>query len=176
MHRKVRVYSEEAGLPVLRLLFAGALALLLALPARAGDLPEEPSEAAMTFAAGFAQDQLSGMLSRIGARQPQMMALGQMDGSTLAAVFDAEIARAVEKHGAAWQRNMAIAWTPLMTEDELNSLTAEGADSPHVDKYLGLRDQAGQNMQTLSGDLFREILEEVMQNTINELAPVESTQ
>ena len=34
---------------MLKLLFAGALALLLALPARAGDLPEEPTEAAMTM-------------------------------------------------------------------------------------------------------------------------------
>ena len=161
---------------MLKTLFAGALALLLALPVRAADLPEEPSQAAMTFAAGFSQDQLSGMLSRIGARQPQMMALGQMDGSTLAAVFDVEIARAVEKHGTAWQRNMAIAWTPLLSEDELTSLTVEGAESPHVDKYLGLRDQAGQNMQALSGDLFRAILQEVMQNTINQLAPSESTQ
>ena len=178
MRPKGRVCLEEDGLPVLRTLFAGALALVLTapLPAQSADIPQEPSDAAVTFAAGFSADQLSGMLSRIGARQPQMMALGQMDGSTLAAVFDAEIARAVQKYSDQWQQNMARAWTPLMTEDELTSLTAEGAQSPHVDKYLKLREEAGQNMQAISGDLFKQILKEVMQNTINALAPSETTQ
>ena len=161
---------------MLKTFIAAFFALLLALPASTADLPEEPSEAAQTFAAGFSKDQLSGMLSRIGARQPQMVAMGQMDGSTLAAVFDAEIAHAVEKYGAQWQHNMARAWTPLLSEDELNSLTAEAAESPHVEKYLGLREQAGQNMQVLSGDLFKEILQEVVQNTINSLSQTETTQ
>ena len=89
----------------------------------------------------------------------------------LAAVFDAEIDKAVVKYGPEWQRNMARAWTPLMTDDELLSLATAGAQSPHTDKYLGLRTQAGQSMQVLSEDLFREILEEVIRNTLAELQP-----
>ena len=154
-----------------KLMLSGLVAALFALPltAGAGDAPEAPSEAAMTFAAGFSDNQLAGMLSRIGARQPPLMALGQMDGATLATVFDAEIARAVKKHSGAWQTNMALAWAPLMTDEELASLASSGAESPHVDKYLELRGQAGARMQELSGDLFKQILQEVIGNTLNEL-------
>jgi hypothetical protein len=153
------------------------IALLAFAPfVEASETPDEPSEAAMTFAGGFSGDQLAGMLSRIGARQPPLMALGQMDGSTLAAVFDAEIARAVEKHGAAWQRNMAIAWMPLMSDEELSSLTVMGGESPHVDKYLSLREQAGARMQVLSSELFQTILEEVIGNTLRTLTATGSEQ
>ncbi len=146
-----------------------ALMLLAAPAVSANQTAEKPSEAAMLFAGGFSNDQLSGMLSRIGARQPPLLALGQMDGSTLSVVFDAAIADAVKKYGPQWQQNMALAWTPLLNEEELASLTTMGAQSPHVEKYLGLREQAGQNMQKLSGDLFRDILQEVIGNTLKTL-------
>lgn len=165
-------------MPVLRLIATGLVALTLIQPltAHAGDPPQDPSEAAMTFAAGFSHDHLSGMLSRIGARQPPLVALSQLDGELLAAVFDAQIDQAVIKYGDEWQRNMALAWTPLLTDEELTSLTNSGAQSPYTGKYLDLRDEAGQSMQALSGPLFRTALEEVIRNTLKELSPDEQTQ
>ena len=156
-----------------------ALALVLPLAANAADqtppTPEEPSEAAMQFVEGFSDDHLSGMLSRIGARQPPMIALSQLHGQIVAAVFDTEIDEAVAKYGPEWKRNMARAWTALLTDEELASLTADGVASPYTDKYVGLRQDAGQRMQALSQDLFRLILAEVIQNTVKELsqAPAE---
>ena len=152
-----------------------ALLLLMAftLPATADETPptpEEPSEAAMQFVEGFSDDHLSGMLSRIGARQAPMIALSQLDGQMVAAVFDLEIDKAVERHGAEWKRNMARAWTPLLTDEELTSLATDGVASPYTDKYVGLRQEAGQRMQVLSQDLFRQILSEVIQNTVEELS------
>jgi len=37
----------------------------------------------------------------------------------------AEIAVSVPKHQGEWNRNLALAWAPLMTSDELDSLASE---------------------------------------------------
>ena len=159
------------------------LAMLIALPAalptsgfadEKTETPAEPSEAAMAFVGQFSDAHLTGMLTRIGARQPPLVAMSQLHGQLLAAVYDAEVAKAVKKHGPTWQRNMARAWTALMSEEELNSLRTDGAKSPHTEKYKGLRAEAGQRMQVLSQKFFADVLQEVMQNTIDELSqPVE---
>jgi hypothetical protein len=86
------------------------------------------------------------------------------------------IDRAVVKYGPAWQRNLALAWTPLLTREELSSLTTAGAHSPHTEKYLSLRGSAGQTMQQLSQDLFHEALTEVVTNTVAELTPGQPAQ
>lgn len=178
MRPKDRAFWEEAGSPVAKNLIAALLGLVLIapLPSIADQTPAEPTPAAMNFAAGFAADHLSGMLSRIGARQPAMIALGQANGAALEAIFNLKIDAAVAKYSDQWQRNMALAWTPLMTEEELTSLTTAGAQSPHTDKYLSLRGQAGQTMGALSQDLFRQILTEVLSETIQAVTPETSGQ
>ncbi|MEM6904374.1 MAG: hypothetical protein AAF568_00630 [Pseudomonadota bacterium] len=145
----------------------------LALPAWAETAPgpTEPSPAAMSFVAGFSDDHLSGMLSRIGGRSEALSVLAQVHGRLTGQVFDQEIDRAVAARGPEWQRNLALAWTPLMSEAELTSLTNAGAQSPHVEKYLDLRGAAGERMQELSGDLFGEILEDVVRATYARLTP-----
>jgi hypothetical protein len=136
--------------------------------AKAQDI--EPSAAALTFVAAFSDDHLAGMLSRFAGRDPRLAAFAQVDGRAVASTLDTAIALAVREHSADWQRNMARAWTPLLSEEELVSLTTAGAQSPHVDKYLELRPAAGQAMQTYSQDLFREILSDVLDTTVAALA------
>jgi len=164
---------------VLKTLIPAILSAILvagpvAAPVAAGEA--DPSPEAMTFVAGFSDDHLSGMLSRIGGRSSTMVALSQVDGALAAAVFDAQIDRAVVKYGPAWQRNLALSWTPLLTPGELSSLTIAGAQSPHTEKYLSLRGSAGQTMQRLSQDLFHEVLTEVVRNTVAELIPEQPAQ
>ncbi|MGD1926025.1 MAG: hypothetical protein ACFB03_17840 [Paracoccaceae bacterium] len=125
----------------------------------------EPSEAALAFVGQFSDNQLSGMLSRVGARTETMMMLGQVNGRLTEQIFNAEIDAAIDRHGDAWRRNMALAWTPLLTDDEMLSLAADAQLSPHTEKYASLRTDAGRAMQDLSGDLFRQILQEVVSNT-----------
>lgn len=125
----------------------------------------------MTFVAGFSDNHLSGMLSRIGGRSEAMLALSQLGSDIVAAVFDSEIDKAVQKYGADWQRNLALSWTPLMTEEELSSLSVAGAQSPFTDKYLELRGEAGKTMQSLSQPLFEQILSEVVAKTAESLSP-----
>lgn len=160
---------------MLKTLFSALLSILLVATPVAAD-ETDPSMEAMTFVAGFSDDHLSGMLSRIGGRTSVMIALSQLDGGIVAAVFDAEIDRAVVKYGPAWQRNLALAWTPLLTPKELTSLTIAGAQSPHTEKYLSLRGAAGQTMQQLSQELFHEALTEVVKNTATELTPQQPVQ
>lgn len=152
-------------------LIIGVLCLFLACStASASD--EQPSEAALAFAGQFSDEQLSGMLSRIGGGSQAMVELSQVGGSLVAEVFDLQIDAAVAKYGPQWQSNMAMAWQPLLSEAEMASLLAEGADSPYSDKYLGLRTEAGQAMQASSQDLFREILSEVIAETRTSLQEI----
>ena len=148
------------------------LALVPALP-KASDTPSDPSEAAMNFVLGFSDTHLTGMLQRIGAQQPVLVAASQINAELLVAVFEAEIAQAVKVYGPEWQRNLALSWTPLMTDDELESLTSTGASSPHTEKYLELRGEAGKTMQSLSQDLFKQILSEVVDKTLKQLGTLE---
>lgn len=159
---------------MLKIWIAALLALALALPAHADDAPTEPSPTAMAFAGQFSDAHLSGMLSRIGARQAPLVALSQLQGELVAAVFDAQIDLAVEKYGPQWQQNMAMSWGGLMTDAELQSLLDGGSQSPFAERYGELTGDAGRQMQVLSGDLFKQILTEVIDATIAELTPEET--
>lgn len=124
-----------------------------------------PSDAAVHFAAGFSDEHLAGLLGNIGGRSELMAALFERHGEPVAVAFNAEIGEAVIKYRAAWKHNLALAWTPLLTDEELLSLSFTGAASPHLDKYLSLRTAAGETMQRLSSALLDEILAEVIQQT-----------
>ena len=127
----------------------------------------------MNFVIGFSDTHLTGMLQRIGAQQPMLVAASQINSELLVAVFEAEIAQALKVYGPQWQRNLALSWTPLLSDEELHSLTTDGASSPHTDKYLELRGQAGKTMQGLSQDLFKQILSEVVDKTMKQLGAPE---
>jgi hypothetical protein len=80
-----------------------------------------------------------------------MRALSRIDAPLLAAVFDAEIDAAVERHGDEWVRNLALAWDPLLTDAEMRSLVEQGAGSPHAEKYAGPRRGGGGHGRALAG-------------------------
>ncbi|MEM9063469.1 MAG: hypothetical protein AAGD13_23660 [Pseudomonadota bacterium] len=160
---------------LIALVLSALLGLSPAVPA-ADETRVQPSDAAIAFAGQFSDDQLSGMLSRIGARTETMMMLGQVNGRLTEQVFNAEIDAAVERHGDTWQRNMALAWTPLLTDEEMLSLAADAQLSPHAEKYAGLRNDAGRTMQSLSGELFQQILQEVVANTFRTVKAAAETE
>lgn len=53
----------------------------------------------------------------------------------------------------------------------MESLAAEGSASPHSDKYLRNREAAAAAMARLSRDLFAEILQQVLSQTVSTLVP-----
>ncbi len=167
----IQGYLAEDGLAVLKWITAIAMcaALLLPVASKASEEPKEPSQAAMDFVLGFSDTHLTGMLQRIGAQQPVLVAASQVNAELLVAVFEAEIAQALKVYGPQWQRNLAISWTPLLTDDELHSLASQGASSPHTEKYLELRGEAGKTMQSLSQDLFKQVLSEVVDKTVKQM-------
>lgn len=129
-----------------------------------------PSDEALAFVSDFSDEHLSGMLSRVGGQSQTMRELSRIDARLLAAAFETEIDAAVERHGDEWAHNLALAWTPVLTDAEMASLSTEGAESPHVQKYTEGREEAAVEMARLSQDLFREIMGEVMQNTLATLS------
>ncbi|HSF94148.1 MAG TPA: hypothetical protein VLA52_03910 [Thermohalobaculum sp.] len=147
-------------------LFAALLAALLtAAPAAADE--SAPAPEAVTFVAGFADDLFAGMLARYGMQAPQLAALAEVHGDeAVAPIFQSEIVRAVREHGPVWRHNLALAWTPLLTAEELRSLTLSGSASPHLEKYMGLRADAGSAMQALSGDLLQTALRDAVEGTV----------
>ena len=174
MRLTIHGYLAEDGSAVRKTMTAMMMVAALAgMPAPAFSQADAPTEAAMNFVAGFSDTHLTGMLQRIGARQEIMISLSTVSGELLVAVFEAEIAQAVKVHGPKWQENLARSWVPLLTEEELTSLTVEGAQSPYTEKYLELRAQAGQSMQALSGDLFKEVLSEVIAKTVKQIGDVQ---
>lgn len=152
--------------------FAAALfaAALMAAPA-AAQQAEEPGPAALAFARQFSDDHLSGMLSRIGGRSEALRALAEFDGQVVATVFDAQIDAAVRQYGDEWARNMALAWAPLLSEAEMASLVEQAAKSPFADKYVASREAAAAAMAERSADLFGQVLQEVVADTIATLTP-----
>ena len=143
-------------------LLSASVAMMLAVSPVHASETDTPSEAAMTFVGQFSDNHLSGMLSRLGGRSKVFIGLVQAHGQIVDRVLELAVADAVRAYGAEWQTNMAAAWDPLLSEEELTSLTTAGAQSPHTDKYLELRGQAGEAMQTSSQDLFEKIMAEVM--------------
>ena len=156
------------------LFFGGVAVQSVAVADEKTSIPDAPSDAAMAFVGQFSDAHLTGMLKRIGARQPTMVALSQLHGQMLAAIYDSEIEKAVKKHGPLWQTNMARAWTGLMTDAELTSLKADGAASAHTGKYQEMTPKAGARMQEMSAELFRGILAEVIKNTMTALGEDET--
>jgi hypothetical protein len=151
-------------------MLAALLCALLAAPsAKAAE--GDPAPEAVAFVAGFADDLFAGMLAQFGMQAPELAALAEVHGhERVAKFFQAEIVRAVGKYGAIWRRNLALAWTPLLTAAELESLTTIGSQSPYLDKYMGLRVTAGGAMQELSSELLQTALREVVENTVARIA------
>lgn len=170
MRQTTRGFWAEDGSIVRNILLLLIFFGLACVSVRADDAPrQQPSEAAMTFVGGFSDLHFAGMLQRIGARQPKIVAASTLNAGLLAAIFEAEIAKVVRIRGPEWQRNMALAWMPLLSDEEMASLAAAGAQSPHVEKYLSNRNSAGETMQGLSSDLFKQALDEVVTNTLQQL-------
>lgn len=146
-----------------------ALALMLLACPAAAEERGTPGDAALDFAAAFADDHLSGMLSRIGGGSEALRQLSLIHAALVATTFDAEIDAAVERHREAWTRNLAAAWEPLLSPAEMRSIATDGATSPHAGKFAEHRDEAAAAMADSSGELFRAILDEVMGNTMDAL-------
>ena len=147
------------------------VATQVAAPATAAE--QEPSAAAIRFVVGFSDEHLADLLGNVAGRSEIVAELYQRHGDAVADAFNTAIGSAVLKHRAAWQHNLSLAWTPLLTDDELNSLTLSGENSPHLDKYLSLRTTAGETMQQLSSALLDQALAEVIQQIVAEFPTTE---
>ncbi len=82
-----------------------------------------------------------------------------------------ELIATVPKYQDRWDRNLAQAWAPLLTAEELESVATKKRGSPHFAKFMSLRNQAGAAMQAKSQALLATVVAEALKG---ELAKVPS--
>jgi hypothetical protein len=73
-----------------------------------------------------------------------------------------ELAITVPRYQDQWDRNLAKAWTPLMTSSEFDSVAAEKQKSPYAAKFLSLQNQAGAAMKADSEKLLVTVMAEAL--------------
>jgi hypothetical protein len=94
--------------------------------------------------------------------------LGQQKADEL---LRAEIAVSVPKHQGEWNRNLALAWAPLMTSDEFDSVVLEKKKSPFASKFVSMQGRAGATMKVNSEPLLKKVLTEVLTGVFEKSMP-----
>ena len=74
----------------------------------------------------------------------------------------AGLAVAVPKYQDQWDKNLAQAWAPLMTNDEFASVASQKQQSPHFAKFMSLQNQAGATMKAKSQTLLTTVMTEAL--------------
>lgn len=83
----------------------------------------------------------------------------------------AEIAVAVPKHQEQWNKNLALAWAPLMTSAEFDSVVSDKQSSPFASKFMSLKERAGATMKVNSEPLLKTVLTEVLRGVFEKSMP-----
>ena len=87
------------------------------------------------------------------------------------ALLRAEIAVAVPKHQEQWNKNLAQAWQPLVTPEEIDSIITQKQQSPYANKFMSLQDKAGATMKANSEPLLKTVLTEVLTGVFEKSMP-----
>lgn len=82
-----------------------------------------------------------------------------------------EIVAALPKYQEQWNKNLAQAWAPLMTNAEIESVTTEKQQSPFSGKFVSLQDKAGAAMKIKSEPLLKDVLADVLGHVFEKAMP-----
>ena len=74
----------------------------------------------------------------------------------------AELATSVPKYQEQWDRNLARAWAPLMSRDEIESIASQRQQSPFSAKFMSLQNQAGASMKIKSEPVLTAVMTEAL--------------
>jgi hypothetical protein len=96
--------------------------------------------------------------------------LGPQQADTL---LRAEIAVVAPKHQEQWNKNLAQAWQPLMTPEEIDSIITQKQQSPYASKFMSLQDKAGTTMKANSEPWLKTVLAEVLTGVFEKSMPNE---
>jgi len=87
------------------------------------------------------------------------------------AVLAEELQRTAPKYQGQWDQNLASAYAPLFTAEELQSITQKQRQSPHFSKFMAKQDEVGAAMRSRSVELLKQYVTEVMTNAFRRVAP-----
>ena len=76
-----------------------------------------------------------------------------------------ELSITVPKYQDEWNRNLAQAYSGLLTSEEFESLAVLKQQSPYMQKFLAARVKAGTAMQAKSKDLLIKVVSEALNSS-----------
>lgn len=133
---------------------------------------------AFAFGVAFAQDETSalrmvrslGLGNNLGAMSYNLSKITQTHLGVASKIgpekadqmLRAELAVTVPKYQDQWDKNLAQAWAPLMTNDEFASVASQKQQSSHFAKFMSLQNQAGATMKAKSQALLTTVMTEVL--------------
>jgi hypothetical protein len=82
-----------------------------------------------------------------------------------------ELDKAKPKYQDQWNRNLASAYAPLFSTEELQSITQNQRQSPYSKKFLSMQNEVGAAMQTKSKGLLVDYVTEAVTNAFRRVVP-----
>lgn len=87
------------------------------------------------------------------------------------AVVTEELEKAAPKYQGQWDQNLASAYAPLFTAEELQSIAEKQRQSPHIKKFMAKQNEVGTAMQSKSTELLKQYVTEAITNAFRRVAP-----
>jgi hypothetical protein len=87
------------------------------------------------------------------------------------AVVTEELGKAAPKYQGQWDRNLASAYAPLFSAEELQSIAEKQRQSPYINKFMSKQNEVGTAMQAKSTELLKSYLTEAMTAAFRQVAP-----
>lgn len=75
------------------------------------------------------------------------------------------------KYQEQWDKNMAKAWAPYLSDEEMISIKLEKQKSPYATKFMAQQDKVGPVMQSLSKDLLTSTTSEIITSSFKKSVP-----
>jgi hypothetical protein len=87
------------------------------------------------------------------------------------AVVTEELERAAPKYQGQWDKNLASAYAPLFSAEDLQSIAEKQRQSPHINKFMAKQNEVGAAMQSKSTELLKGYVAEAMTSAFRRVAP-----
>ncbi len=82
-----------------------------------------------------------------------------------------ELDKTAPKYQSQWDKNLASAYAPLFSAEELQSIAEKQRQSPHINKFMSKQKEVGAAMQAKSTELLKSYVTEAMTGAFRRVAP-----
>ena len=87
------------------------------------------------------------------------------------AVVTEELEKAAPKYQSQWDKNLASAYAPLFSAEELQSIAEKQRQSPYINKFMAKQNEVGAAMQSKSTELLKNYVAEAMTTAFRRAVP-----